>query len=464
MKTKLFITSFTLLIAFACTSDKQKKEDQLPLLKVSENGRYLMDENGNPFFWLGDNGWLLFVKLNREDAEKYLENRKQKGFNIIQVMLLHTVGIINVYGDTALVHANIATPCTTKGNSPEDSIQYDYWDHVDYIIDLAAEKGLYMGLVPVWGGNVKAGFVTYDEAEQYATWLSKRYEDKPNIVWINGGDIKGSDSLRIWNTIGRTLNKLDTNHLITFHPRGRSASSWWFHNEDWLDFNMFQSGHRRYDQDDTEHGYGEDNWRYIKGDYKLKPVKPTLDGEPSYEQIPQGLHDTTQPYWNDNDVRRYAYWSVFAGGCGFTYGHDAVMQFFKETESRGAYGVKHTWQEGMDHPGAGQMIHLKNLMLSYPYFERVPDQSLIAGGQGEKYDYIVATRGKDYACIYTYTGRNFSVNLGKTEGEQVKASWFDPRDGSIKDLASYANTGIAEFDPPGEEAEGNDWVLILKSM
>ena len=114
MKTKLFITSFTLLIAFACTSDKQKKEDQLPRLKVSENGRYLMDENGNPFFWLGDNGWLLFVKLNREDAEKYLENRKQKGFNIIQVMLLHTVGIINVYGDTALVHANIATPCTTK--------------------------------------------------------------------------------------------------------------------------------------------------------------------------------------------------------------------------------------------------------------------------------------------------------------------------------------------------------------
>jgi hypothetical protein len=27
-------------------------------------------------------------------------------------------------------------------------------------------------------------------------------------------------------------------------------------------------------------------------------------------------------------VRRYAYWSVFAGSCGHTYGHNAIMQFY----------------------------------------------------------------------------------------------------------------------------------------
>ena len=92
---------------------------------------------------------------------------------------------------------------------------------------------------------------------------------------------------------------------------------------------MFKSGHRRYDQDTADLAYGEDNWKYAADDYSKIPVKPTLDGEPSYEGIPQGLLDTTQPCWTDKEIRRYAYWSVFAGCCGFTYGHNAVMQFYK---------------------------------------------------------------------------------------------------------------------------------------
>jgi hypothetical protein len=43
---------------------------------VSPNGHYLMTENGKPFFWLGDTGWLLFLKLNREEADQYLEDRR----------------------------------------------------------------------------------------------------------------------------------------------------------------------------------------------------------------------------------------------------------------------------------------------------------------------------------------------------------------------------------------------------
>ena len=55
-----------------------------------------------------------------------------------------------------------------------------------------------------------------------------------------------------------------------------------------------------------------------------KPVKPVLDGEPSYEGIPHGLHDTTLPRWKAKDVRRYGYWSVFAGAADYTYGDNAV--------------------------------------------------------------------------------------------------------------------------------------------
>jgi hypothetical protein len=238
---------FTLLLSCSACNTFIRLEPSSEL-RVSENKRFLVTKNGDPFFWLGDTGWLLFTKLSREEAEKYFEDRSQKGFNVIQVMVLHDVKkAVNFYGDSALVNHNIDLPLTTTGNSINDPLQYDYWDHVDYLINLAQKKGLYMALVPVWGSNIKNGSVTRQQAIKYATWLAERYRSKSNIIWLNGGDIKGSDSTAIWNAIGSAIRQINPEQLITFHPFGRTQSSKWFHNEPWLDFNMFQSGHRRYD-------------------------------------------------------------------------------------------------------------------------------------------------------------------------------------------------------------------------
>ncbi|MBK6949020.1 MAG: DUF4038 domain-containing protein [Haliscomenobacter sp.] len=46
---------------------------------MSDDQRRLVDANGTPFFWLGDTGWLLFKKLTREEAERYLEDRRKRG-------------------------------------------------------------------------------------------------------------------------------------------------------------------------------------------------------------------------------------------------------------------------------------------------------------------------------------------------------------------------------------------------
>jgi hypothetical protein len=460
---KIFAFILTGLLVTACSSNVGKKE--ISRLKISENQRYLVDEQNNPFFWLGDTGWLLFKKLNRQEAEIYLENRRQKGFNVIQAIVIHeTDHEVNAYGDSALVKNNIAEPMITPGNDPDDPGQYDFWDHADYIIDMAAERGIYMALVPVWGTNVRKGYVNREQISFYGKWLAERYRHKPNIIWLNGGDVKGADSTEVWKTLGTILRENDPDHLISYHPFGRTQSSWWFHHEPWLDFNMCQSGHRRYDQDDTELAYGEDNWRYIENDYKLTPPKPVIDAEPSYEGIPQGLHDTLQPYWTDNDTRRYAYWSVFAGAFGHTYGHNAVIQFYKPTDTIVDYGPKAYWEEALDAAGACQMIHLKNLMMSQSYLERIPDQSLIASNQGEKYDYLAATRGNNWAMIYTYNGRNLGIAMGIIASAKVKAAWYNPRNGSWTEIGIYENTGTVEFDPPGEKSDGNDWVLVLDGI
>jgi len=150
-----------------------------PWLKVSDNQRYLATENNDPFFWLGDTGWLLPTRLSREETEVYLEDRRQKGFNVIQISVLHSLrNAVNFYGDTAITGQQIDKPLVTPGSSFDDPIQYDYWDHIDYIIDIADKKGMYIGIVMVWGSNVRGGLVNVDQAKRYGEWIAGRYKDK----------------------------------------------------------------------------------------------------------------------------------------------------------------------------------------------------------------------------------------------------------------------------------------------
>ena len=439
---------------------------QAQTLKVSSNGRFFTQNNDKPFFWLGDTAWLLFKKCSRQETISYLNTRKKQGFNVVQVMILHDLkNTKNYYGNEAIIDSDVSKPIVKHGNDFNNSNEYDYWDHVEWVIDEAAKRNIFMALVPIWGSNVKANLVNVFQAKTYIEFLTNRFKNKTNIIWLNGGDLRGDDHLEIWNVIGKTLRENDKNHLITFHPRGRTMSSEWFHNENWLDFNMFQSGHRNYAQDispEEKHHFGEDNWRYAETEYNLKPIKPTLDGEPSYENIPQGLHDPKQLRWNDDDVRRYAYWSVFAGCAGFTYGENSVMQFYKKGELNPAYGAEIDWRDSIKSAGANQVKYLKKLILSKPYFERIPANYLIAN-QGERYNYIAATKGTNYAFFYTYTGRIINVFMEKLSSKNTKYSWFNPRNGVITKKGMISSKGMKSFDPPGIEQAGNDWVLILEN-
>jgi hypothetical protein len=451
---KITISTGLFFVFLACGAQKA-----LPLLEISANKRYFQTADGRPFFWLGDTGWLLFTKCTREETIQYLETRKQQGFNVVQVMLLHTLSAVNLYGDSALTNHNIAQPRTKAGAG-----DHDYWCHIDFVIEEAAKRGIYLALVPVWGSNVKEGKVSAAQAGIYAKFLATRYGKYNNIIWLNGGDIKGSDNLEVWNSIGTTIKKYDQQHLLGFHPRGRTSSSEWFQQSDWLDFNMFQSGHKDYSQDtvaNEKHHFGEDNWKFVREDYARTPLKPTMDGEPSYENIPHGLHDSLAKRWTDDDIRRYAYWSVFAGGAGFTYGENAVMQFNRIGDKTANYGVNKNWTETIHAPGAEQLKYLKQLILSKPYFDRTPAQEIITDNSQSRYGYIIATKGKNYAMFYTYTGRNFSIDFSKLAFKAGIAEWFNPKDGSRRPAGNLAKTGIIEFNPPGDEKPGNDWVLLL---
>ena len=423
-------------------------------LKISDNQRFLEHENGTPFFWQGDTGWLLPERLDRAEAEWYLQRCREEGYNVVQIQVIDGVPAYNIYGQPS-------HPLPT-----ETATGYGYWDHLDYIINLAQQNGIYIGMVCIWGGLVKDGKLSVEGARKYGTFLANRYKDKPNIIWFMGGDIQGDIKPEVWNALATSIKAIDKNHLMTYHPRGRYTSAKWWSKASWMDFHTFQSGHRKYGQrmgntdypipDNTE----EDNWMYVDSTWAYKPIKPVLDAEPSYEDIPMGLHDKNEPHWRACDVRRYAYWSVFAGSCGHTYGHNAIMQMLKPgyPTSYGDAGDVKAWYQGLKDPGFNQMQYLKRLILSFPYFERVADQSIIVNN-GERYDRLIATRGNDYLLVYNYNGNVMKLDLTKISGDKKNVWWMTAATGKLKYLGEF-DSKVLTFRYHPQSARIEDGVLI----
>lgn len=425
-------------------------------LEISSNQRYFTLD-GAPFFWLGDTAWLLFSKLTPEESRVYLENRAQKGFTVIQATLVHKHGYALATGAPALTDDDFARPF-------EPNSANGYWAHVLNTVRYARSLGLFMALLPAWGGFAKDGKLNPENAEAYAGFLADYFGEEDNVLWLVGGDVRGDAAPETFRIIGQTLKSRMPNALVGYHPFGRCSSSYWFHEDEWLDFNMFQSGHRDYEQktlgswDDNAVFYGEDNYRYVMDDYGKNPVKPTLDGEPSYEQIPHGLHDPAQPFWQAADVRRYAWWSVLTGAAGHTYGDNAIMQFWKGTE-KGAYGVKSTWDRALHDPGSGQMRHLKRLCLAAG-FETGRFRDDLTENKGIRHAWHPAFLTDSCLIVYEYEGNPVLVHADRLPFESVKGYWMDPVSGAIGTFGKVRKIPQT-FCPPVREGETNDWVLIL---
>jgi len=421
-------------------------------LKVSENGRYLVKDDGQPFFYLGDTGWELFHKLSKDEAELYLENRRVKGFTVIQAVALAELDGLNT--PNAEGHLPLIGSDPTKPNEP-------YWEHVDWVVDKAAEKGFFIGFLPTWGSywsGEKAVFNS-ENAFIYGEFIGKRYANKP-VIWILGGDrnILNKKEYEIIKSMALGLKKGDKGkHLITFHPMGPGLSSDYFHNEEWLDFNMYQSSHG---------GHNHDNGFYAEHDYALKPAKPTLDGEPRYENVNAGFYfsgSNRLDIFDDYDCRQAAYWSLLAGACGHTYGHGSIWRFREEGKTTSALVSSIPWKKAMDHPGAFQMGILKGLFVAYPWHKLVPAQQIILSGPRDGGAKIRAAHASDgsFAFIYSPMGEQFTIDKNFLKGERFTESWFDPRYGITHRLLTSPTKGIQTYTPP-TSGRGNDWILIIE--
>lgn len=239
-------------------------------------------------------------------------------------------------------------------------------------------------------------------------------------------------------------------HLITFHPTGQYSSAIWFHDAPWLDFNMVQTGHTR----------DRDNYTSVAAEYNRTPVKPVLDGEPGDENIPHGF-EAANGRLEAIHARRFCYWALFSGAFGHTYGCNEVWQMWQPGRQP-MVGAQFPWNEAIRLPAAGQMRHARTLIESGPYFDRMPDPSLVAPPNASGSDYVAACRAPDarYALAYFPSGHPATLRTYLLRGPRVSAQWFDPRTGERHDLppVEVAPWKTTEFKPPVAD---QDWVLVL---
>lgn len=174
-------------------------------LQVSPNQRFLQYADGTPFFWLGDTGWLLPTKPDRDEVKQYLAGCRENGFNVVQVQTLCGVPCVNVYGQ----YSNNRHEPWDMSYFDNSSMTYTYWDHMDYIISEAERNGIYIAMDCIWGGLVKSGLMDTEQAELYGTFLAERYKNSPNIIWLIAvDDCKGYVGVSQDNIIGKTVTNI----------------------------------------------------------------------------------------------------------------------------------------------------------------------------------------------------------------------------------------------------------------
>jgi hypothetical protein len=431
-----------------------------PDITVSSNGRYFVDPAGDPFFWMADTAWSMPVDLTREEVAGYLNKRADQGFTVVQ-----TVAIFNQaggpgpnrYGDYPYDGDLSDLAVSDEGAEPGDPWQYDYWDHLDYIVAEANTRGLRVALLPIWANKQAGTVLTKDNAVEYGKFVGARYRDN-QVIWVMGGDAAADGVEDVWRALARgiaigvTGEENYNTALMTYHPIGGSSSTRWFVGDPWLKFDMVQGGHcLRYDE----------RRGLLDAAYNTTPTRPFLDGEPIYAAHPYCWDRPPEGYSTALDVRRDAYWAVFAGAAGHTYGHHSVWQFLG-SGGPAELGAVGDWQSALNEEAAWQMRHLVALMTSHPWWMGIPDQNIITTPIGTASSRPQAIRATDrsYVMVYSPDGGAFDADLSSVfAGATANLSWFDPQTGKATDLG-IAPAGPATYTPP----TARDWVLVADAV
>lgn len=401
--------------------------------KVGVDQRSLVDQNNEPIFIHADAAWSLVVALTREEAEVYLEDRRQKKFNALKVNLIEHKfdGGSNLSGPPYNRYGE--APFTVPGDlaTPNEA----YFAHADWVIDRAAEKGILLLLTPCYLGYPGTDAGWYEEvlaagasaSRDYGRWLGARYKDKANIIWMMGGDRNPDAALPMVDAMALGIKERDPNHLFTAHTLRENTARGQYPDATWLSF-------------DTVYPLPHLIYGPCLEAYAVTPPMPVIMIEGWYENE----HDMTRL-----DLRRQAYWSVLSGCAGHSFGNRPVWLFDPG------------WETALDGDGSQDMVHVRALMESRAWSLLEPDttEAVVAAESVSGLSHVSAGLTADQGTVIAYipAGTTVTADLSKIKGTRVRAWWYDPRTGTSTSEGSFDSAGLRLFTPP----DSQDWVLVI---
>ena len=433
-------------------------------LRLADNGQYVVGADGTPFFMNGESAWSLIANATREEVELYLDDRHQKGINLVLVNLLE-----RKFSRHAPANAYGQLPFDRPGDFsvPNES----YFAHADWVVEQARRREIVVMLAPLylgwqcrsegWCEEIKAS--TPATMKAFGRYVGARYRRFPNIVWIVGGDtdplgIRGqvsslglirraamrmsgmepvterNDVAGLVRAFVNGLKEMDAAHLITAHNAPEQAAIDPWPGESWIDLNNLYTVQLAY------HG--------ALRQYNRRPFRPFFLVETDYENY---NHSTPL------SIRRQAYWTVLSGGTvGHIFGNCQIWGF-----SNGF--CKEPWQLQLNSEGSRTLPLVGRLFSSRAFHKLIPDQQhkVLIGGFQRGGNYAAAARASDGSSIIVYmpTRRRIVVDLSSLSGARAKAWWFNPRDGEASFIGVYDSGRQVLFVAPDQ----NDWVLVVDS-
>jgi hypothetical protein len=425
-------------------------------LKVSANGRYLVDQNNAPFLLMGDSPQGMIATITPAQMATYMADRQAHGFNALAVDALVTTYTGGNANGTALD----GTAPFTSGSSPSNydlsTLNSAYFSELDSLINAAAADNLAVFLDPIetggWLGTLENNGTT--KAFNFGAYLGNRYKNFKNIVWYSGNDFQDWNSNNADNNlvyqVMSGIASADPNHLQTIE----------------LNYNFSYSN-----QDttlapvltlDMAYTYGGTYDEVLQA-YNSSPTLPDFMGEANYEYENDtgGLPGPAGAYV----VREEEYWTMTSGGTGSFYGNHYTWGFISG------------WQNFLDSPGALEVQYLNQLFNSFSWWNLAPDQThqIVTSGYGT-YDagslnlttnnYVTTAWITDgsLAIAYCPTTTTLTVNMAKMNGSTI-ARWYDPSNGTYTTISGspFVNNGTHQFTTPDTNHDGNnDWVLVLE--
>jgi hypothetical protein len=440
-------------------------------LHVEPGKRYLVDAAGRPFLIHGDAAWSLIADLTREEVDRYLNDRRARGFNTLLVNLIEhrfsSNPLANAYGDRPFRGQPFAALAALAAWLPARFAHYGssiasrfadftapneaYFARADWVLRRAAEKGFLVLLTPSYAGWHGASQGWYramvangpDRLRRYGAYLGRRYRDFTNIVWVEAGDYNPPDKDLV-RAIVAGIRAFDPRALHTAHGQPETSALDYWQDEPWLQVNDVYT-------------YGPVCTAALE-QYARPGRMPFFLIESAYEHE----HEITQ-----RDVRMQAYQAMLCGAAGQVFGNNPVWHF----HGPGLFPSSVSWQQALDSPGARSMTHLRELMATIPWWLLEPDtdHALLIDGRGPETARAVAARASDrsVALAYLPTSREVTVDLGQLAGPQVEARWYDPAEGRYLSVrgSPFAATGLRRLQPEhASNGSGfDDWALVLQS-